>query len=174
MFVSAVNLFDIADDADAIGTHGGDEQGDTGTDIGAGHTATTQGQLTVVAYDDGTMGVAEDNLCAHIDESVNKEQTALEHLLVEQHRTASLCGYDDEYGEQVGSKSRPWCIGQRHDSTIDERVDNVVFLTRDEEIVAIFLDFDAQTSEGIGDDAEIREPLQSCRATGGGRYHAAW
>ena len=32
-----------------------------------------------------------------------------------------------------------------------------MFLTRDEEVVAIFLDFDAQTSEGIGDDAEIRE-----------------
>ena len=157
MFVSAVNLFDVADDAGAIGTHGGDEQGDTGTDIGAGHATATKGQLTVVTYDDGTVGVAEDNLSAHIDETVDEEQTALEHFLMEQYRATSLGGYDDEYGEQVGSQSRPWCICQRHDGTIDERIDDIVFLTRDEEIVAIFLDFDAQTSEGIGDDAEIRE-----------------
>ena len=143
MFVAAVNLFDIADDAGAIGTHGSDEQGDTGTDIGAGHTTATQGQFTVVAYDDGTVGVAEDNLSAHIDETVDKEQTALEHFLVKQHRAASLRGYDDEYGEQVGGQSGPRRVSQCHDGTIDERVDDIVLLMRDEEVVTLFLDLDS-------------------------------
>ena len=142
VFVAAINLLDVADDAGAVGTHGGNEQGDTGTDIRAGHPAATQSQFTVVTYDDGTMGVAEDNLGAHIDEAVDEEQAALEHFLMKEHRAAGLGGYDDEYGEQVGGQSGPWCVGQRHDGTIDERVDDIVFLTRDEEVVTIFLDFD--------------------------------
>jgi hypothetical protein len=50
-----------------------------------------------MSYDDGTMRVTEDNLCSHVDETIDKEQTTLEHLLVEEDRAASLCGYYDEY-----------------------------------------------------------------------------
>jgi hypothetical protein len=83
VLVTSVYLFDIADEAGAVGTHGGNQQGDTCTDIRARHPATTQLALAVVANDNGTVWVAEDNLCTHIYQTVNEEQTTLKHLLME-------------------------------------------------------------------------------------------
>ena len=50
-----------------------------------------------MSYNYCTVRVAKDYLCAHIYQFVNEEQTALEHLLMEQHRTTSLCGYHNKY-----------------------------------------------------------------------------
>jgi hypothetical protein len=83
MLVATVYLFDVVDAARALGTHGGYQQGDTRTDIGARHATTSKRDLTVVTYDDGTVRVAENNLRTHIDEFVDKEQATLKHLLVE-------------------------------------------------------------------------------------------
>ena len=97
VLVASVYLFDIADEAGAIGTHGGYQQGDTSTDIRTRHPAAMQLALAVVTYDDGTVGVAENNLCPHIYQSVHEEQSTLEHLLVEQHSAAALCSYHDKH-----------------------------------------------------------------------------
>ena len=105
VLVAAVYLLDIVDAADALGTEGGDEQGYAGTDVGTGHASATELQLAVVTHDDGTVGVAENDLRTHIDELVDEEQAALEHLLVEEHRPACLGGNGDEHAEQVGGES---------------------------------------------------------------------
>ena len=97
VFVTAVYLFDVINATGTIGTHGGNEQGDTCTDVRAGHTTTTQADLPVVSHYDGSVRVAEDDLGAHVDELVNEEQAALEHLLMEKYRAAGLCRHDDEH-----------------------------------------------------------------------------
>ena len=147
----------VADDACTVGTHGSNQQCDTSTDIRTGHTAGAKLQLTVVTNDNGTMGVAENNLCSHVDEAVDKEQTTLEHLLVEQYRATSLCRHHNEYAEQVGRKSGPGCVSQSHDGTVDERVDYIVLLLRNKQVVAIDLNFDPQTTESLGDNTQIAE-----------------
>ena len=83
VLVTSVYLFDIADEAGAIGTHGGNQQGDTGTDIRARHPATTQLALEVVAKDTGTVWVAEGNLSTHITQANEEDQQTLKHLLKE-------------------------------------------------------------------------------------------
>ena len=97
VLVASVYLFDIADKAGAIGTHRCYQQGDTSTDIRTRHPAAMQLALAVVTYDDGTVGVAENNLCTHVYQAVNEEQAALKHLLVEQHRTTGLRSYHDKH-----------------------------------------------------------------------------
>ena len=37
ILIPSLNLVAIVDDAGAVGGEGGDEQGDTGTDVGRGH-----------------------------------------------------------------------------------------------------------------------------------------
>ena len=97
MFVTAVYLLDIVDAACTLGTHGGNQQGDTCTDIWARHTTSTQGDFPIVTHDHSTVRIAEDNLCTHVNEFIDEEQTALKHLLMEEHAATSLSGYHDEH-----------------------------------------------------------------------------
>ena len=97
MLVASVNLLDIVYTTRSLCTHGGNKQGNTCTDIWTRHAASTKSDLAVVAYNHSAMGIAKDNLSAHIDQLVDKEQSALKHLLMEQYRTACLSGYDNEY-----------------------------------------------------------------------------
>lgn len=101
ILIATVYLPDVLDAACAFGTHSCDEQGDTCTDIGACHAACTELDAVVLTHDDGAVRVAEDDLRAHVDELVDEEETALEHLLMDKHGAAGLGGYDEEHGEQV-------------------------------------------------------------------------
>ena len=83
VLVAAVDLRDVGDAARAVGRHSGDEQGDSGADVGTCHSATAKLDFSVVADDDGAMRVAKDDLCAHIDEFIDEKQATLEHFLVE-------------------------------------------------------------------------------------------
>ncbi len=105
----------------------------------------------------GTVRVAENNLCAHINEFVDEEQTALKHFLMEEHRSPRLRGHHDEHREQVGSQSWPRRIGECHDGAVNEGVHLIVFLLRDVEVVVLFTDFDAQPPESVGNDAEVTQ-----------------
>ena len=93
-----------------------------------------------MAYNHGTVGVAEDDLGTHVNQFVNEEQTALEHLLVEEYTATGLGGHDDEHRQQVGCQSGPRGIGQRHDGAVDKRLYLVMSLTGDDEVVALHLD----------------------------------
>ena len=119
-----------------------------------------------------TVGVAENNLCTHVDESVYEEQTALKHLLMEEYRALCLRGHHDEHRQEVGRQSGPRCIGQRHDGAVDKRVDDIMCLTGHEQVVALHLHLHAQSAEGIGNDAQVlqRHVLDANAASTHGRH----
>ena len=60
---------------------------------------------SVQSYDVGAVWVAKNDLCAHIDEFVDEEQTAFEHLLMYEHGAFSLCRHHEHYADEVGSES---------------------------------------------------------------------
>ena len=72
------------------------------------------------------MGITENDLCAHVDELIHKEQTALEHLLMDEHRASRLCSNNEKHRQQVGREARPWSVCQSHDRTVDKRLHLVV------------------------------------------------
>ena len=108
-----------------------------------------------MTHDDSPVGVAEDDLRAHVDEFVDKEQTALKHFLMEEHAATGLRGHGDEHRDEVGRQARPGGIGQRHDGAVDERLYLVVAHAGDEEVVALLLDANAHAAENVGNDAQI-------------------
>ena len=101
------------------------------------------------------MRVAQDNLGTHIYQLVDEEQTALEHLLMYQYRAASLSSHYDEHRKEVRCESRPRCICQSQNGAVDERVDDVVRLTWDEEVVALYFYLNAQSAECVWNDTKL-------------------
>ena len=126
ILVASLNLVAVVDDAGAVGTEGCDEQGDAGADVGRGHANTTQVVGVVEADDIGTMGVAEDDLRTHVDEFVDEEQAALEHLLVDEHGALGLGGYHKGNGYEVGREAWPRRVGNSHDAAVHETLYLVV------------------------------------------------
>ena len=155
VLVSAVNLADVLNRRDAVGRHGGDEQRHAGADVGRGHARGPQPDAVVVADDRGAVRVAEDNLRPHVDELVDEEEAALEHLLVDEHGALGLGGHHEEYRKQVGGESRPRRVGDGHDGAVEEGVDAVVLLGGDVDVVAPLLEADAHAGELGGDDAQV-------------------
>ena len=82
VLIATVDLCNVVDAACALGTHCGNEQSDTGTYVGACHSAGAQLSFAVVTHDDASMRVAEDDLGTHVNQFVDEEQAALEHLLM--------------------------------------------------------------------------------------------
>ena len=152
ILVAAVNLCNVRNTTGALCTQRCDEQGDTRTDIRTRHAAGTKGNLAVVTDDHSPMGIAKDNLCTHIDELVNEEQTALKHLLMEEHTTFRLRCHHQQDGDEVWRQSWPRGIGERHDGAVDKRLDDVVRLLGNPQVVALNLDLHTQTAEGCRDD----------------------
>ena len=74
----------------------------------------------VVTYHHGTMRVAKDDLRTHVDEFIHEEETALEHLLMEEDATASLGSHYQQDGEKVWSQAWPRSIRESHDGAVDE------------------------------------------------------
>ena len=96
VFVSTVNLLDILYYASAVCRQGCNQQRNAGADIGRGHCRSSQVYRVVVAYDRSSVWVAQDNLGSHINQFINEEESALEHLLVNEHSTLGLCSHHQE------------------------------------------------------------------------------
>ena len=103
----------------------------------------------VVTVDNGAVRIAQYYLRSHVDEFVDKEESALKHLLMDKHASPCLSGNGEQHAQKVGSKSRPRSIGKRHYRTVDERVDFVVVELRHEYIVAHAVNLHAKTGEGL-------------------------
>ena len=99
------------------------------------------------------MRVTKDNLRPHINQLVHKEQAALEHLLVNQHRTFGLCGHHEQHTQQIRGQSRPRRIAQGHERTVQERINLIMVMPRDEQIISMTKHLHAQTAESIRNDA---------------------
>ena len=65
-----------------------------------------------MAHNHGAVGVAKDYLRAHLDEVIYEEEAALKHLLVDEHCSLGLCGYNEHDAEEVRGESRPGGIGE--------------------------------------------------------------
>ena len=85
VLIAAVYLSDIVYATGAVGSEGCDEQGDTCTDVRTRHAPCAQAFLMVMPDDNSAMRVAKDYLCTHVYQFINEEQTALEHLLMDEH-----------------------------------------------------------------------------------------
>ncbi len=109
----------------------------------------------VMTYHHGTVRVAEDDLRTHIDQFIHEEETALEHLLMEEHTATSLGSHYEKHGEKVWSKSWPRSIGKRHDGAVDKGIDDIMLLLWNDEVIALYLDLHTQAAESIRNDAQI-------------------
>ena len=105
VFISAVDLLHIVDAASAVCTEGSNQQSDASANVGTCHTARTELMLEIVSNDHRAVRIAEDNLCAHVDEFVSEEETALKHLLMEKHTSLRLRSHHDENRKEVGGKT---------------------------------------------------------------------
>ena len=109
----------------------------------------------VVTYHHGTVRVAKNDLRTHIDEFIHKEETTLEHLLMEEDATASLGSHYQQDREKVWSQTWPRSIRESHDGAVDKGIDDIMLLFWNEEIIALYLDFHTQAAEGIRNDSQI-------------------
>ena len=126
-----------------------------------------------MSHNHRTVRVAKNYLCAHIYQFVNEEQAALEHLLMDEHRPACLRCYHEEHRDEVGSKSRPRCIGKSHYRTVDERIDHIMRLARNNEVIAVGDNLHSQSAECVRDDAEIaKRHVLDADAVANHRRHA--
>ena len=106
ILIATVDLGDIAYLARAFGRHGRQQQSNARTDVGRQHTVGLQSVFVVKTDHDSTVRIAQHYLCTHIDQTVDEEQTALEHLLMYQHRAATLRGHYEHHRQQVGRQPR--------------------------------------------------------------------
>ena len=109
----------------------------------------------VVAYDNGPVGVAENDLGAHINELVHEEEPALEHLLVNEHAALALGGDDEHHAQKVRGEARPRSVGKSHYGAVDEGFYLVAFLGGDIDVVPLLEQLHSQAAETLRDDAEV-------------------
>ena len=65
------------------------------------------------------MGIAQNNLGSHVNEFIDKEQSAFKHFLMNEHTPAGLSGDHQNNAEQIGGKPGPWGIGNCQYRTVD-------------------------------------------------------
>ena len=102
-----------------------------------------------------TVRIAKNNLCAHVNQFIDKEKTALEHLLMNQYTTFCLGSHYQHDAQQVRSQSRPGSIGNGHDGTVDKRLDLIAILCRNKNIISSLFEFNTQTAETFGNNTQI-------------------
>ena len=105
--VAAVDLLDILYRADTLGTHCRDQERHSRADVGRRHLGSPQAHTVIVSDNCGAVRIAQYYLRTHIYQFVDEEQPALEHLLMNQHRTLRLRRHHEEYRQQIGRKSWP-------------------------------------------------------------------
>ena len=99
------------------------------------------------------MWVAEDNLCAHIDELIHKEETALKHLLMNEDCPLGLCCHNEEDAQQVWRQSWPRRIGYGEDRTIHKGLYLVALSGGYDEVIASLYDLDAELAKHLRDES---------------------
>ena len=72
-----------------------------------------------------------------------------------QHGALALGGHNEHHGQKVRRKARPRGICYGHNGAVDEGLDFITLLLRDEDVVPPLLQLHAQTAETLGDDAEL-------------------
>ena len=155
MFVAAIDLVDMIDAGCSLGRHSRDKHRYTRADIRRSHVIMLELPHVIVTDYHSAVRVAQNNLRPHIEEFIYEEQPTLEHLLMNQYRTLSLRGYHQQHRQQIGRQSRPRCVGYRQYRSVEERLDLIMLLRRDQDIIAIYVDSDSESSEGIRNNTQV-------------------
>ena len=154
VLVAAVDLLDVVDDGCTVGRHGCDQEGYPCANVWRGHFDATEGVLAIQPDHCSAVRVTEDDLCAHVDQFVYKEQAGFKHFLVYEHGSLRLSSGHQDDGQEVRREARPDLICYRKDGTIDKGFDFVVLLCWNKDIISSKLELDAHASEGVRDDAQ--------------------
>ena len=109
----------------------------------------------VMTYHHCTVRVTENNLRTHINQFIHEEEAALEHFLMEEDAATSLCSHYEEHGEKVWSESWPRGIGKRHDSAVNKRIDDIMFLFWNHKVIVLYLYLHSQAAECIRNNTQI-------------------
>ena len=155
ILIASVDLVDVVDLAHTIGRQSSYPAWRYRHGYRRGHVVGLELARVVMTDHHSAVGVTKDDLCTHVDQFVDEEETRLEHLLMDQYRSACLGGYDEHHAQQVRRQSRPRGIRYRQDRTVQEGVDLIMFLRRNHDIVAIYVNTDTQPPERIGDDTQV-------------------
>ena len=155
ILVTTVDLRNIADLARALCRHGRKQQRDTGTYVGRQHAVGLESVLMVKADDHSTVRIAEHYLRAHVDKPVDEEKTALEHLLMYQHRSATLRGDNEHHRQQVGGQSGPRSVGHIEYRTVEGGFYLIDILSRNVDVVTAAFESYSEPLETVGGDSEI-------------------
>ena len=120
ILISPVYLLYIADDTRPLCRHGGNEHGDACPYVRGKHIVGPEGEIVVMSDDDCPVGVAENNLGAHVYETVDEKQPALEHFLMDKHASPALRGHYKHHAQQVRSQAGPWGVRYCHYRAVKE------------------------------------------------------
>ena len=77
-------------------------------------------EFLVVSYDNCAMWITQDDLCSHVYQLVNEEQSAFKHLLMYQDASFGLCCNNQQYTQKIGCQSWPRSIGNSHERAVQE------------------------------------------------------
>jgi len=102
-----------------------------------------------------TVRITQYNLRAHIDQFIDEKQSGLKHFLMNQQRSFGLSGHHQNNGKQIRCKARPWRIGNRQDRTVNKFLDFIIFLCRNENIIATQLHINSQLAECVRDETQL-------------------
>ena len=105
--------------------------------------------------DGGPVGVAKNDLRAHVNQLVDEEEAAFKHFLVDEHTALGLSGHHQYDAHQVRSKTRPGGIVNGHDGTVDEGLYFVFFLPGNENIIPFEFHLNSHAFEDPWNDAKF-------------------
>ena len=114
ILISPVYLLYIPYDTCTACGHGGKKEGDTGPDVRRHHIAWLETEIMVMSDDNSPVRVAQYYLCPHVYQPVNKEEPALEHLLVDKYAAFALRGHHEHDTQEIRGETGPRSIGYSH------------------------------------------------------------
>src|SRR5690606_22439090 len=100
------------------------------------------------------MRIAENDWCAHVDQFIDEEQTALEHLLVDEDGASRLRNDHQRYADQVWRESGPGCVRYGEDRAVNKAFDRIAFLCRNINVVTAELHLYPEAPEYFRYNAE--------------------
>src|SRR5690606_4031789 len=141
IFISPIDLFNIVNGGSTFCGKCCNQQRNSCTNIRAAHGSGFECGFKIMTDDGCPMRIAQDNFCPHIDEFVYKKQPAFKHFLMNQNTAAGLCGHHENNAEQIGGESRPGCIADSHNRSIDKTLNLItVFMFGNINVISFFLE----------------------------------
>jgi len=93
------------------------------------------------------MGIAKHDPCTHGDQPVNPEQSAFEHLFVDQYRAAGLGCQHNDNARQIRWEGRPRTVVDLWDGAVEVIANDQFLLCRHHDVVTVLIPVDSKPSE---------------------------